>query len=72
MTLELINCSSSFIIKSSKSSLVKLVKITSECLNRHGLFLCPIKDFCDDKSQLDQIKCNICNIKNMEFSIDYS
>jgi hypothetical protein len=35
--------------------------ITSECLNRHGLFLCPIKDFCDDKSQLDQLKCNICN-----------
>ena len=35
--------------------------ITSECLNRHGLFLCPVKDFCDDKSQLDQIKCNVCN-----------
>ena len=35
--------------------------ITSECLNRHGVFLCPVKDFCDDKSQLDQIKCNSCN-----------
>ena len=34
--------------------------ITSECLNHHGLFLCPINDFCNDKSQLDQIKCNDC------------
>ena len=35
--------------------------ITSECLNRHGLFLCPLKDFCNDKSQLDKIKCSVCN-----------
>ena len=35
--------------------------ITSECLNHHGLFLCPLKDFCDDKSQLDKIKCSVCN-----------
>ena len=35
--------------------------ITSECLNHHGLFLCPLKDFCDDKSQLDKIKFSVCN-----------
>lgn len=34
--------------------------ITSECLNHHGLFLCPINDFCNAKSQLYQIECNDC------------
>ena len=36
--------------------------VTAECLNRHGVFLCPIKDFCDDKYQLDHIKCSVCNV----------
>ena len=35
--------------------------ITSECLNRHGVFLCPIQDFATDKYQLDNIKCYNCN-----------
>ena len=35
--------------------------ITAECLNRHGVFFCPIEDFCSDKTQLDNIKCNNCN-----------
>jgi hypothetical protein len=35
--------------------------ITSECLNRHGVFLCPIQDFASNKTQLDQIKCCKCN-----------
>ena len=35
--------------------------ITSECLNHHGRILCPIKDFCDDKTQFDQINCGVCD-----------
>lgn len=35
--------------------------ISSECLNRHGRF-CPVQDYCDDKFQLDQIKCNECKL----------
>ena len=35
--------------------------ITAECLNRHGVLLCAIEDFCSDKTQLSHIKCFNCN-----------
>lgn len=34
--------------------------ITSECLNRHGVLLFPVKDFVSDKSQLDKVLCFDC------------
>ena len=35
--------------------------ITAECLNRHGVLLCAIEDFCSEKTQLNHIKCFNCN-----------
>jgi len=35
--------------------------ITAECLNHHKVNLCPIKEFCSDKTKLDNIKCTDCN-----------
>jgi len=35
--------------------------ITAECLNRHGVLLCAIEDFCSDNTQLSHIKCFNCN-----------
>lgn len=36
--------------------------ITAECLNRHGVLLCAIEDFCSDSTQLKNIKCFNCNV----------
>lgn len=42
--------------------------ITSECLNHHGVFLCPIQDYVSDKSQLDKVKCFSC--QNLQTIVD--
>lgn len=35
--------------------------VSAECLNKHGVFFCTLKDFCSDKNQIEKIKCHNCN-----------
>ena len=34
--------------------------ISAECLNKHGVFFCTIKDFCQDANQFEKLKCIKC------------
>ena len=43
--------------------------ITAECLNKHGVFFCALKDFCSDKNQIDKIKCHNC--ANIQGIVDF-
>ena len=57
------------IIKEINNAGVMSFFISAECLNKHGVYFCTLKDFCSDKNQLDQIKCCICN--KSQGKIDY-
>ena len=35
--------------------------ITAECPNKHGVVFSALQDYCNDKSQIDKIKCSKCN-----------
>ena len=35
--------------------------ISAECLNKHGVVFSALSDFCNDKNQIDNIKCYKCN-----------
>lgn len=35
--------------------------ISAECFNKHGVMYSALEDFCNDKNQLDSIKCCKCN-----------
>ena len=35
--------------------------ISAECLNKHGVFFCTLKDFCQDNNQFEGIRCSKCN-----------
>jgi len=61
---EKIRCSRCYevpIIKEITSTGGATYFITAECLNRHGVLLCEIEDFCSDNTQLNHIKCFNCN-----------
>ena len=34
--------------------------ISAECLNKHGVFFCPIQDFCQEANQFEKLKCSKC------------
>ena len=52
---------------SNDSSMTILV--TAECLNKHGIYYCILPDFCNEKNQYAQIRCNFCN--NVQGEVDY-
>ena len=35
--------------------------ITAECPNKHGVVFSALQDYCNEKSQIDKIKCSKCN-----------